>query len=91
MALLDYQECSSVGDMVMLENNSTLAIVTKKESIPSGINKPYVARLHVYPFVDVITRLKLRLQGNLTFEGKNVDDSRLINPIHMVRAKEYQM
>ena len=91
MALLDYQECSSVGDVVMLENNSVLAIVTRKEGLPSGVNKPYVARLYVYPFVNFVTRLKLRLQGKLTFQGKNVDDSRQINPVHMIRAKEYQM
>lgn len=91
MALLNYGECSSVGDVVMIENNSVLAIVTKKESIPSGLNQPYRIRLRVYPFVGFITRLRLRLQGKLAFEGQKVDDSLLVNPIKMARGRVYQM
>ena len=91
MALLDYQECSSVGDIVMIENNSVLAVVTKKESVARSINEPPTAILHIYPFVGILNRLKLRLQGRLVFEGKRVDDPSFINPIHMVRVKEYQM
>ena len=91
MALLDYGECSSVGDIVTIENNSVLAIVTKKVGIPSGINNPYITRLHVYPFVGLIARLRLRLQGKLAFEGQKVDDPSLINPVKMIRGKVYQM
>lgn len=87
MALLNYRECSTIGDIVMIENNSVVGIVTSKEILMGG----HVMHLQIYPFTNFLYRWYLALRGKLDFYEGQIDDSRCVNPIRMIREKVYQM
>ena len=86
MALLDYRYCSSVGDIVMI-HGSVLGIVTEKEIIESG----HVMHIKVFPFTNFPYRLYLLVTGRLDFYEGQIDNSSVINPVHMLQGRVYQM